>query len=450
MPAQKRPASSEANCRSKPASSSKKTATGKAKPKAAIVLAEHVARRDAERAAAAKTISNGKRRATKPAARKSARAKPAAREAVPRLDEILLGDCVDKLKSLPDESVDLIFADPPYNLQLERDLHRPNNNSRVDGVHQDWDKFDSFEAYDRFTHAWLGQCQRVLKPNGAIWVIGSYHNIFRLGAKLQDLGFWIHNDIIWRKTNPMPNFRGTRFTNAHETLIWAGRDQNARVTFNYDAMKTGNDDLQMRSDWLLPICSGPERLKGEDGRKAHPTQKPEALLHRIILATTKAGDVMLDPFFGTGTTGVVAKRFGRRWIGIERDPDYAAAAELRIEAVEPLAESALAIAQSKRSAPRVAFGTVVELGIVAPGTRLVDGKRRFKAEVRADGSIAWNGAQGSIHRLGAEVQGRSACNGWTFWHIERGGKLEPIDTLRDMARRALGLGDEPRITFAGE
>jgi DNA modification methylase len=272
---------------------------------------------DTPKAAPAKSART---KAEKPA-REKTRRRPASTTAVAGLtDQILLGDCVEQLRKLPDESVDLVFADPPYNLQLERELLRPNNNSRVDGVSQDWDKFDSFEAYDRFTRAWLGQCQRVLKPNGAIWVIGSYHNIFRLGAQLQDLGFWIHNDIIWRKTNPMPNFRGTRFTNAHETLIWAGRDQGARVTYNYDAMKTGNDDLQMRSDWLFPICSGPERLRDEDGRKAHPTQKPEALLHRIVLATSKPGDIVLDPFFGTGTTGAVARRLGRHWIGIERGP----------------------------------------------------------------------------------------------------------------------------------
>jgi modification methylase len=267
---------------------------------------------------------------------------------------------------------------------------------------------------------------------------------------LQDLGFWIHNDIVWRKTNPMPNFRGRRFTNAHETLIWAGRDQAARVTYNYDAMKTGNDDLQMRSDWLFPICAGPERLRDVDGRKAHPTQKPEALLHRIILATSNAGDTILDPFFGTGTTGAVAKRLGRNWIGIERDPHYAAHAELRIGKVQPLVGDALNISRSKRAEPRVPFGTIVELGIVEAGTRLVDEKRRYRAEVRADGSVACKELQGSIHRLGAEVQGKSACNGWTFWHIEKGGKLHSIDTLRQQARRELGLGDTGRVTIAGE
>jgi modification methylase len=455
MPVKKRTASAESPPSGKKRPPRKtEAAAGKKKAKAAATLATCATTPKAAKAsssAASPKSGRGKASASAAGSAKTARAKATAKKPTPlTVDEILLGDCIEQLKSVPDESVDLVFADPPYNLQLERDLLRPNNNSRVDGVHQDWDKFDSFEAYDRFTRGWLGQCQRVLKPNGAIWVIGSYHNIFRLGAQLQDLGFWIHNDIVWRKTNPMPNFRGTRFTNAHETLIWAGRDQSARVTYNYDAMKTGNDDLQMRSDWLFPICSGAERLKGEDGRKAHPTQKPEALLHRIILATTNVGDVVLDPFFGTGTTGAVARRLGRHWIGVERDPQYAAAAEVRIDAVKPLTGDALSITQSKRSAPRVAFGTVVELGIVAPGTRLVDGKRRFKAEVRADGSIAHNGVQGSIHRLGAEVQGRSACNGWTFWHVERGGKLEPIDTLRDKARRALGLGDQPRITFAGE
>ncbi len=387
------------------------------------------------------------KRAPKPPAKRSSKGK--SRPAKLPKNKVLLGDCIAQLQALPDESIDLVFADPPYNLQLDGDLLRPNN-TRVDGVHQDWDKFKDFAAYDAFSRAWLGQCQRVLKPGGALWVIGSYHNIFRIGSALQDLGYWIHNDIIWRKTNPMPNFRGRRFTNAHETLIWAGRDQAARVTYNYDAMKAGNDDLQMRSDWLFPICGGPERLRDDQGRKAHPTQKPEALLHRIILATTNIGDVILDPFFGTGTTGAVAKRLGRDWIGIERDLQYATHAAQRIKKVKPLAEDAVAISRSKRAEPRVPFGTIVELGIVAPGTRLFDEKRRFKAEVRADGSLAFKGLQGSIHRLGAEVQGKSACNGWTFWHIEAGGKLKSIDLLRQQARRELGLGEPPRITFAGE
>lgn len=366
------------------------------------------------------------------------------------LGQILLGDCIDQLKALPDASVDLVFADPPYNLQLEGDLLRPNN-TVVDGVHQDWDKFQSFAEYDQFSRAWLAECQRLLKPNGALWVIGSYHNIFRLGAALQDLGYWIQNDIIWRKTNPMPNFRGKRFTNAHETLIWAGRDQSARVTFNYESLKASNDDLQMRSDWLFPVCAGPERLKNASGKKAHPTQKPEALLHRILLACSNPGDVVLDPFFGTGTTGAVARRLGRKWIGIERDEDYAEAARKRIDTVQPLPPSAIEALPSKRSEPRVPFGTIVELGMLEPGARLVDERRRYRAEVRSDGTLALAGRQGSIHRLGAEVQGKAACNGWTFWHFEAEGKLRPIDVLRQQARKELGLSrNEPVVLLAAE
>lgn len=342
------------------------------------------------------------------------------RRASPLLrDRVLVGDCLEELRRLPDASIDLVFADPPYNLQLERDLLRPNN-TRVDGVDDAWDKFASFADYDRFCRAWLGECRRVLKPDGALWVIGSYHNIFRLGVILQDLGFWILNDVIWRKVNPMPNFRGRRFTNAHETLIWAARDQKSRYTFNYEAMKASNDDLQMRSDWLFPICSGPERLKDDGGRKAHPTQKPEALLGRVLLASTSAGDVVLDPFFGTGTTGAVAKRLGRHWLGIERDPDYAAAAAERIAKVKTHTPETLDIVRSKRAEPRVPFGTIIELGIISAGSRLYDPSARIEAEVRADGTLAWRGAQGSIHRLGAQVQGKAACNGWTFWHFERG------------------------------
>lgn len=354
------------------------------------------------------------------------------------VNTIMRGDCLDELAKLPAASVDLVFADPPYNLQLAGDLMRPNN-TRVDGVDDAWDKFHDFAAYDAFCRAWLTGCRRILKPDGAIWVIGSYHNIFRLGTILQDLGFWIQNDVIWRKVNPMPNFRGKRYTNAHETLIWAGRDQKARVTFNYESLKASNDDLQMRSDWLFPICSGPERLKDEGGRKAHPTQKPEALLHRIILGSTNPGDVVLDPFFGTGTTGAVAKRLGRRFIGIERDADYANAAAERIKRVVPLGPEVLETVRSKRTEPRVPFGTIIELGILEPGQKLFDHRRKFRAEVKADGSLVHAGNQASIHRLGAMVQGKAACNGWTFWHFEAEGKLKPIDLLRDEAKRQLGF-----------
>ncbi|MBC7831302.1 MAG: site-specific DNA-methyltransferase [Hyphomicrobium sp.] len=353
-------------------------------------------------------------------------------------NRIIVDDCIAALKKLPDHSVDLVFADPPYNLQLANDLMRPNN-TRVDGVDDAWDKFSSFAEYDAFSRAWLSEARRVLKPDGAIWVIGSYHNIFRLGVALQDLGFWIQNDVIWRKVNPMPNFRGKRFTNAHETLIWAARDQRARATFNYESLKATNDDLQMRSDWLFPICSGPERLKDDGGRKAHPTQKPEALLQRVLLASSKPGDIVLDPFFGTGTTGAVAKQLGRRFIGIERDADYAKAAEERIARVQPLPLSALETVRSKRAEPRVPFGTIVEMRLVEPGTTLLDARKRIRAEVKADGSLTWGGNQGSIHRLGAIAQGKSACNGWTYWHFEAYGKLKPIDLLREEAKRQLGL-----------
>lgn len=360
------------------------------------------------------------------------------RECMLAPNQIIIGDCIEEMAKLPEASVDLVFADPPYNLQLDGDLLRPNN-TRVDGVSQDWDKFDSFAAYDAFTRAWLQGCRRVMKANASLWVIGSYHNIFRVGSILQDLGFWVLNDIIWRKTNPMPNFRGKRFTNAHETLIWASLGPDARPTFNYDAMKALNDDLQMRSDWLLPICSGGERLKNAVGKKAHPTQKPEALLHRVLLASSSPGDLVLDPFFGTGTTGAVAKLLGRNWIGIESDTSYAEAAGDRIAQILPLELEALETAKSKRAGPRVPFGTLIELGILRPGAVIYDPRARHEAKVRADGTIACGGQQGSIHKIGARVQGREACNGWTFWHFESDGQLKPIDLLRDEARRQLGV-----------
>ena len=354
------------------------------------------------------------------------------------LNQILQGDCLARLAELPDNSVDLVFADPPYNLQLKNELHRPDQ-SKVDAVTDDWDKFDSFAAYDAFTRAWLAEAQRILKPSGTLWVIGSYHNIFRVGTALQDLGYWILNDIIWRKTNPMPNFRGTRFTNAHETLIWAAPDENATgYTFNYQAMKTLNDDVQMRSDWSLPICNGGERLKGESGDKLHPTQKPEALLHRVLLASTQADDVVLDPFFGTGTTGAVAKKLGRHFIGIEAEADYAEAAMQRIGRIEKLADADLQLTQSPKAQPRVAFGTLVERGLVKPGTQLFGPARKVRAKVRADGSVKLgaekNAPSGSIHKMGAAAQNAPSCNGWTYWHYKDGDRLVPIDNLRQKVR----------------
>ena len=352
-------------------------------------------------------------------------------------DSIIKGDCVAALEALPSQSVDAIFADPPYNLQLGGTLHRPDQ-SLVDAVDDEWDQFASFEAYDAFTRAWLLACRRVLKPNGTIWVIGSYHNIYRVGSILQDMNFWILNDIVWRKTNPMPNFKGRRFQNAHETMIWASRDAKAKsYTFNYEALKASNDDVQMRSDWLFPICSGSERLKGDDGKKIHPTQKPEALLARIIMASTKPGDVVLDPFFGSGTTGAVAKRLGRHFVGIEREQDYIDAASARIAAVEPLGKAELTVMTGKKAEPRVAFNVLLESGLVRPGQILTDAKRRYTAIIRADGTVSSGGDAGSIHRLGAKVQGLDACNGWTFWHYQDGDALKPIDDLRSVIRMEL-------------
>ena len=362
-------------------------------------------------------------------ARKAA-AGEAARKAGLPLGRILPGDCIEAMRSLPAASVDMVFADPPYNLQLGGELNRPDG-SHVDAVTNDWDKFDSFAAYDAFTRAWLAEARRVLKPNGSLWVIGSYHNIFRVGAILQDMGFWILNDIVWRKANPMPNFKGTRFTNAHETLIWAATGEKAKYTFNYRAMKTLNDELQMRSDWVLPICGGQERIR-KGGAKAHPTQKPEALLYRVMLATTNKGDVVLDPFFGTGTTGAVAKRLGREWIGCEREQVYREVALERIELALPLDESALTTMQSGKATPKVAFGTLVETGWIAAGSRLTDKKRRLSATVRADGSLAAGGDSGSIHGLGAKLQGAPSCNGWLFWHVEHEGTLKPLDAVRQL------------------
>jgi modification methylase len=350
---------------------------------------------------------------------------------------IIVGDCVAEMSKLAAGSVDLVFADPPYNLQLQGSLKRPDE-SRVDAVDDDWDKFSSFAAYDDFTRAWLLACRRVMKPSATLWVIGSYHNIFRVGTVLQDLGFWILNDVVWRKTNPMPNFRGRRFTNAHETMIWAARDAEAKgYTFNYEALKAANEDVQARSDWLIPLCTGEERLKGKDGKKVHPTQKPEALLGRVILSSSRPGDLVIDPFNGTGTTGAVAKRLGRRYIGFERDAAYATEAEKRIAAIEPLPEATLAPFMTARSAPRVAFAELIERGIIAPGTKLVDSRKRHGALVRADGAIALGDKVGSIHRIGALAQGAEACNGWTFWHVETAKGLRLIDELRSEVRAGM-------------
>src|SRR5665213_1488493 len=354
---------------------------------------------------------------------------------------IIVGDCVAEMSKLPADCADLIFADPPYNLQLQRDLKRPDD-SKVDAVDDDWDQFASFAAYDEFTRAWLSACKRVLKPSGTLWVIGSYHNIFRVGTVLQDLGFWILNDVVWRKLNPMPNFRGRRFTNAHETMIWATREQGARYTFNYEALKAGNEDIQVRSDWTLPLCTGEERLKGRDGKKLHPTQKPEALLARVLLSSSRLDDLVLDPFCGTGTTGAVAKRLGRRFVGCEQDASYAKAAEKRIAATKLLEAPTLAPFMTAREAPRVAFSLLVERGLVTPGAKLVDARKKHRALVRADGAVSLGEHVGSIHKMGALAQGLEACNGWAFWHVETAKGLTSIDDFRAMVRSEMAEAAE--------
>ncbi len=348
------------------------------------------------------------------------------------LDQIMRGESVELMRMLPPASVHCVFADPPYNLQLRGELRRPDD-SLVDGVDEEWDRFTDFAAYDAFTRDWLTECRRVLRKDGTLWVIGAYHNIFRIGTILQDLGFWVLNDVIWRKANPMPNFRGRRFTNAHETLIWAARGRDARYRFNYQAMKSLNDDIQMRSDWFIPLCTGEERLKNDHGLKLHPTQKPEALLHRIMLASTIQGDIVLDPFSGTGTTAAVAKRLNRHFIGIERHPAYVEATLARLRRIRPVMGDGLAMVPTKRDAPRMPFGGFVERGVIAPGTKLFDRARRVSAVVAADGSLVAGEHRGSIHKVGAALQNAPSCNGWTFWHFERAGALVPLDVLRTEA-----------------
>lgn len=361
----------------------------------------------------------------------------------PVRNSILAGDCIEHMRQLPKASVDMVFADPPYNLQLNGDLHRPNN-SLVDAVDNDWDQFESLQAYDRFTRDWLSAARDALKDDGTLWVIGSYHNIFRVGAILQDLGFWILNDVVWRKANPMPNFRGRRFTNAHETLIWASKSPQSKYRFNYDNMKALNEDLQMRSDWFIPLCTGAERLKDADGHKAHPTQKPEALLYRVIMSSTLPGDVVLDPFFGTGTTGAVAKKLGRDFIGIERDPSYIDVATRRIDNIACLGEGEILHATAKREETRIPFGWLIEHGLLKPGATLTDSKGRIAAQVGADGNLMAEGMRGSIHKVGATVQNAPSCNGWTYWHVRKGAKTVPIDALRQELRKTMAASNPVR------
>ena len=347
-------------------------------------------------------------------------------------NKIINGNSLQELKKIPDESFDLVFADPPYNLQLRNQLIRPDR-SKVNAVNDEWDQFESFKVYDDFIINWLSECRRVLKKNGSIWIIGSYHNIFRVGAKIQDLGFWILNDVIWNKNNPMPNFRGTRFTNAHETLIWASKDKNSKYTFNYQSLKCLNDDLQIRSTWNLPICNGNERLK-ENGKKVHSTQKPESLLHRILLASSNKNDLILDPFLGSGTTAVVAKKLGRIFYGIEKDKRYFDAANKRLKNTKPIEDNYLDTLQNNRSKPRIPFGSLVEMGVIKPGTEIYDQKKKVNAKIMVDGSIKYQQSEGSIHKVAAKILGAESCNGWTYWHYQSGNTLKPIDELRQRLR----------------
>ena len=344
------------------------------------------------------------------------------------LNNIVNGDSLKLLKEIPSKSFDLVFADPPYNMQIGQKLKRPDE-SKVNGVSDKWDQFDSFEHYDSFSKEWLTECKRILKDNGSLWVIGSYHNIFRLGYHLQNLNFWILNDVIWRKNNPMPNFRGTRFTNAHETLIWASKNKKSKYTFNYQSLKCLNDDLQMRSDWILPICNGKERLK-KNGKKIHSTQKPEALLHRIILASTNKGDIVFDPFIGTGTSAVVAKKLGRKYFGIEKDKLYFASAQDRLNKTKIIEDNYLDTIQNNKLKPRIPFGSLIEMGLLKPGTILFDPKQKFNAKIMVDGSIKHKNSEGSIHKVAASIMGTESCNGWTYWHYNLNGSIIPIDQLR--------------------
>ena len=352
-------------------------------------------------------------------------------------DTVVNADSIEMMNSLPENSVDVIFADPPYNMQLGEMLLR-SDNSELNGVNEEWDSFESLSAYDEYTQKWLSAAKRILKEDGSIWVIGSYHNIFRVGYILQNLGFWILNDVVWNKTNPMPNFKGTRFTNAHETMIWAVKNPKAKYTFNYEAMKALNDDTQMRSIWEIPICTGKERLKNESGEKLHPTQKPEALLYRVLLASTKVGDLVLDPFFGTGTTGAVAKKMGRHFIGIERDAGYVEGARKRIEQIEPMSAEASEY-MVKKKMPRVPFGSVLEYGLLQPGDILSDLKGKHFAVIRSDGSIKGCSSEGSIHQVGAAAQNAAACNGWEYWYFKdkSSGNMVCIDNLRQQIREKI-------------
>ncbi|MCX8142814.1 MAG: DNA methyltransferase [Bacteroidia bacterium] len=361
------------------------------------------------------------------------------------LNKIYQGDSVELLKKIPDNSIDLIFADPPYNLQLNGELYRPNQ-TKVDAVNDEWDKFSSLEEYDKFTYSWLKECFRILKDSGSIWVIGTYHNIFRVGYIMQNIGFWILNDIIWIKTNPMPNFKGTRFNNAHETLIWATKSKKSKYTFHYHSMKVFNDDLQMRSDWVIPICQGDERIK-VNGKKAHSTQKPAELLYRIIISTTNPNDIVVDPFSGSGTTAAVAKRLGRRFIAFDKEEFYVQVSTERVNKITPISNHLLEYKVNKRK-PKVSFGNLIEKGWIKIGEYLYSKDQKNKALVIADSSIDSNGLIGSIHKVSAQILKKESNNGWTYWYVLRNNKLISIDDLRyEYEKKYLNKNDNDKNLF---
>lgn len=361
------------------------------------------------------------------------------------LNKIYQGDSVELLKKIPDNSIDLIFADPPYNLQLNGELYRPNQ-TKVDAVNDEWDKFSSLEEYDKFTYSWLKECFRILKDSGSIWVIGTYHNIFRVDYIMQNIGFWILNDIIWIKTNPMPNFKGTRFNNAHETLIWATKSKKSKYTFHYHSMKVFNDDLQMRSDWVIPICQGDERIK-VNGKKAHSTQKPAELLYRIIISTTNPNDIVVDPFSGSGTTAAVAKRLGRRFIAFDKEEFYVQVSTERVNKITPISNHLLEYKVNKRK-PKVSFGNLIEKGWIKIGEYLYSKDQKNKALVIADSSIDSNGLIGSIHKVSAQILKKESNNGWTYWYVLRNNKLISIDDLRyEYEKKYLNKNDNDKNLF---
>ncbi|MFL1780425.1 RAMA superfamily domain-contaning DNA methylase [Candidatus Hepatincolaceae symbiont of Richtersius coronifer] len=345
------------------------------------------------------------------------------------LNKIILGDCLEVLKTIEDQSVDLVFADPPYNMQMSKKLLRPNR-TKVNGVQEiAWDQFTSFQSYDDFSLSWLTETQRVLKPSGTFWVTGTYHNIFRIGKIIQDLGLWILNDLIWAKTNPMPNFKGVRFSNAHETLIWAAKSRDSKYCFNYQSMKILNDDKQMTSIWNLPVCNGSERLKIEN-KTVHPTQKPMDLLMRVILASTLENDIILDPFSGTGTTAVVAKMLGRRFIGIEKDQHYLTLAQARLDNTVPLNINHVQLKDVKPN-KRVSLGNLIQKGLLEVGESIYDKNLENPAIVCLDGSLIYtNEAVGSIHQVAEKII-KKPTNGWFFWYICRDDTLLSLNILRE-------------------